>query len=237
MSEENQTYGFVAWDDLKFPSKDGKKNYENKDSDYFKLEAGVNTVRILTSPAPYSFHNWKPEGESVDPKKASKWGYTVRCSKMHGSCPLCKAGNKPKQKFLMAVLVKEVEAKPDHKDKGKIKLLDASPAIAKDLKTLNDNKKWGNPFRYDVDIVKNPDADPNNYYSVTPSGPPEPLSDSEMKLKADWDDKMLTRHLVIPTPAQAEEQMERIMKKVAVEGGAPVKAKPTDGDDDFPSVD
>jgi hypothetical protein len=136
----------------------------------------------------------------------------------------------------MAVLVKEVESKSDHKDKGKIKLLDASPAIAKDLKTLNDNKKWGNPFRYDVDIVKNPDADPNNYYSVTPSGPPEPLSESEMSLKANWDDKTLTRQLVIPTPAQVEEQMERIMKKVAVEGSAS-KSTTSAGDDDFPSVD
>jgi len=136
----------------------------------------------------------------------------------------------------MAVLVKDVEGKSDHKDVGKIKLLDASPAIAKDLKTLNDNKKWGNPFRYDVDIVKNPDADPNNYYTVTPSGPPEPLTEKEMALKADWDDKTLTRHLVIPTPAQVEEQMDRIMKKISVEG-APVKKSSADGDDDFPSVD
>lgn len=65
MSEENQVYGFVSWDDLKFSSKDGKKNYENKESDYFKLEPGTNTVRILTSSAPYSFHNWKPEGDNV----------------------------------------------------------------------------------------------------------------------------------------------------------------------------
>lgn len=216
MSEENTAViGFVDWDDLNFPTKQNKN--QKTDSDFYKLANGSNVGRVLTNVAPYEFHKWSPEGDNIDPKKVAQYGYTVRCSKQHGFCPLCKMGNKPKRKYMMAFLVKEVNNETNHKDCGKIKILDASPAIAKDLATLNKNKRFGNPFKYDVDIIKDENADRNSYYKVIGLSHSE-LTEEEMKLKTEWDSNILAKQLVIPTPAQVEEHMNRILKKVSADG-------------------
>lgn len=194
----NVKFGTVSWDDIEFNQKPAVKVEKEKlPFEFMKLGGDkksitTHTVRVVGMPIAYLTHFWEPSGEDLDLSKLKRKGYSFMCSKSGGSCILCnmtvknKDGkdmpNKPKQKYYIPVI--------DRAD-GKIKVIDCSPAIAKGIKTLNDNKKWGSPLKYDVDIIVNPMADPQSYYNVVPNAP-EPLTEAEVAMREAFPFDVLT---------------------------------------------
>lgn len=210
-----QQVGKVSWSDLEFEAKKNKK-FVKKDTsqDYLKLVNGHNVVRIVTDPYRYVFHNWKPGdaksgGDWVDPKKASQYGETIKCSKPHGDCPLCNLKDRPKEKFYIGVLVD-----------NQVKILDAASGIVQKIKLLKDNPKWGSPLGYDVDIVKNADAEPANIYNVVPDGGPYALTPEQLEIIEKFDLSKLETMVTPPTPDKVLNRMKWTAKKICADGKA-----------------
>lgn len=196
------TYGEVSWDDKSA----GYANSDSKGSDIFlRLENGPNTVRLVTKPQQYIVH------EGVKREGDKGYGTKVLCSKVHGSCPLCDAGYDVRPRWFLGVI--------DRKSNS-YRVLDISSSVFFDIKTLNSGK-WGDPSKYDIDIIKNDKADPQHYYSVQPIER-YPLSASDQKIiDEQMDMAFLTKKITPPTLEQTEKRLEKIL-----EGGklaAPVK--------------
>lgn len=208
-----QQVGKVSWSDLEFEAKKGKKfGKKEMNNDFYKLKDGHNVVRIVTDPYRYVFHNWKPGeaktgGDWVDPKKANKFGETIKCSKPHGECPLCTMKDRPKEKFYIGVLVD-----------NQIKIIDAAAGIIKKIKTLKDNPKWGSPLGYDVDIVKDSNADPTDMYGVVPDGGPYSLTPEQLKLIEEFDLSKIETLVTPPTPDKVLNRMKWRAKEICAEG-------------------
>jgi hypothetical protein len=184
-----QTFGEVNYND-DFGGE--KKNTNNKDL-WLRLADGDNEVRIVTAPFQYITHKFKKEG---DPG----FGQKVGCSMINGSCQLCEMpDNKAKQRWFYGVIDRKT---------GTYKVLDVSFAIFSKIRDLARNAKWGDPTKYDINILVKKGAAPNDYYNVQ-SLPKEPLSatDQQIKDNADLDD--LKRRC---TPLTVEQQQRRIDK-------------------------
>lgn len=225
---EVQSYGSVSWDDLDFNKQNTGNNFNKRDENLFlKLQKGDNIVRVVTDPKLYVFHNWTPEGENVDKEKVAKkakFGFSVRCSAPHGSCPLCDAGVKTKEKYMIGVLTGKGKDSEVH---TQFRILDAASSITKQLKTYKDNKKWGALVKYDVNIFKKENVDPQNMYTVMPDGAPTALSESELKLINDFDTSLLTKQTIPVTPESVQDSMDRILKSVAKDSGEAKTESPT----------
>jgi len=183
------TFGEISWDS----SFDGDKKANNKDI-WMRLEDGDNEIRLLTLPYQYTVHKYKKEGEKG-------FGNKVYCSKVHGSCPLCEAGDKPKARWLFGVIDRR---------KGAYKILDVSYAVLSDIRKLNKNsQRWGDPLKYDLNIVVDRDGGPTGYYSVQPL-PKEPLSAADQKIKDEMDLDDLKRRVTPPTPDQVQKRLDKL---------------------------
>lgn len=183
------TFGEVSWDS----SFDGDKKANNKDI-WMRLEDGDNEIRLLTLPYQYTVHKYKKEGEKG-------FGNKVYCSKVHGSCPLCDAGDKPKARWLFGVIDRR---------KGAYRILDVSYAVLSDIRKLNKNsQRWGDPLKYDLNIVVDRDGGPTGYYSVQPL-PKEPLSAADQKIKDEMDVDDLKRRVTPPTPEQVQKRLDKL---------------------------
>lgn len=183
-------FGEISWDqDI---AGDDKKN--NKDL-FLRLEEGSNELRLITNPYQYITHKYKKE-----PNNPKDFGVKVSCSMMHGSCPLCAANDKPKARWLLGVIERK---------KGTYKVLDISYAVYQQIRKLARNPKWGDPQKYDVDIVVDKNGGATGYYTVQPLSK-EPLSaqDQFIKDNADLDD--LVRRVTPLTPEQVNTRIERI---------------------------
>ena len=155
------TYGEVSWSDKGA----GYSNNDKGGNDIFlRLKDGPNTVRLVTRPQQYVVHN------SVKREGDKGYGNKIMCSKTHGSCPLCSLGFETSLRWFLGVLDRESNS---------YKVLDIGPSVFFDIKSLNDGK-WGDPMKYDLDIIKNSKADPQHYYSVQPIER-SPLSASDQK--------------------------------------------------------
>ena len=229
-----QQVGKVSWSDLEFENKKSKK-FVKKDTskDYLKLVNGHNVVRIVTDPYRYVYHNWKPGdakvgGDWVDPKKASQYGETIKCSKPHGECPLCTMKDRPKEKFYIGVLVD-----------NQVKILDAASTIVQKIKTLKENPKWGSPLGYDVDIVKDSTADPANIYNVFPDGGPYPLTPEQLSVIEAFDLKKIEEMVTPPTPDKVLNRMKWTAKRICADGKSVPAAlaldKPAEGATEAPA--
>lgn len=202
------TFGEVPWDS----SFDGDKKANNKDI-WMRLEDGDNEIRLLTLPYQYMVHKYKKEGEKG-------FGNKVYCSKIHGSCPLCDAGDKPKARWLFGVIDRR---------KGAYRILDVSYAVLSDIRKLNKNsQRWGDPLKYDLNIVVDRDGGPTGYYSVQPL-PKEPLSAADQKIKDEMDVDDLKRRVTPPTPEQVQKRLDKLNgvegTATAATNGTPVSNK------------
>lgn len=210
-------FGEVSWDDIEFNQKPAAQG-EAKQAlpfEFMKLVDGkkvlTHTVRIMGMPIAYLTHYWEPKGDDLDLSKLKRKGYSFMCTRSQGACILCnmkvkdqsgkEVAMKPKQKFYIPVL--------DRAD-GKIKVIDASAAIAKDIKNLNDNKKWGSPLKYDIDITVNPDADPQSFYKVAPNIP-EPLTEDELKLRESFPLEALKERAKPLSPSELADKINGIL--------------------------
>ena len=67
------------------------------------------------------------------------------------------------------------------------------------IKVLNENKKhYGDPSKYDIDVVVNPNGGPTDYYKVV-GLPKEPLSPEDQVIRDKVDLEDLKRRVHPPT--------------------------------------
>lgn len=189
------TFGEVSWNDDVFGGSEGKKNTNSKDL-FLRLEEGSNEMRLITQPFQYLVH--KAKKDASNPKD---FGQKVACSAIHGSCPLCDAGDKAKPRWLLGVISRKTQS---------YKILDISFAVFSQIRKLARNtQRWGDPTKYDVDVVVDKNSGATGYYSVQPISK-EPLSapDQVIKDNVDYDD--LKRRVTPPTPDVVQKRLDRI---------------------------
>lgn len=172
----NKKFGLVGWDEeTNIP---GNKQFDNSNKvkdEFLKLQPGSNEVRIVTRPYQYVVHKYKLEGW--------KSPFNIRCT-MTDDCPLCAQTfvdekGKTRKKFPQKEgwYVGVIDRKT-----GRYKVLGIGQMIYKKIKNLNNNKAWGAPDLYDVDIIVDPNGGATGYYDVTPLGK-QPLSDADVDIK------------------------------------------------------
>ena len=200
----NTIYGEVSWEDDSFSE---KKSAPNKDL-WMRLKDGSNEMRVVTTPHVYNVHKYKKEGDTG-------FGQKVNCSIVHGSCPLCDLGDKAKRRWLLGVI---------SRDTGTYKILDISWAVFSGLQKLARNTaRWGDPTKYDIDIVVDKNGGATGYYTVQPVGK-EPLSVKDQQIKDNANLDELKEKVTPPTPDKVRARMDRIDGKIPGKPGAPVVA-------------
>jgi len=186
------TFGEVSWNDDVYGGSD-KKQTNSKDL-FLRLEEGSNELRLITQPFQYLVHKHKKEG---DPG----FGQKVSCSAMHGTCPLCTAGDKAKPRWLLGVISRK---------SGTYKILDISFAVFSQVRKLARNtQRWGDPTKYDMDVVVDKQGGATGYYSVQPISK-EPLSAADQKIKDDIDFDDLKRRVTPPTADIVQKRIDKI---------------------------
>jgi len=199
------TFGEVSWEDEIVGS--DKKQSNNKDI-WLRLDEGSNELRLVTQPHQYLVHKYKK-----DENDKRDFGRKVSCSAIHGSCVLCDAGDKAKPRWLLGVISRKT---------GSYKILDISFAVFSQVRKLARNtQRWGDPTKYDLDIVVDKNGGAAGYYSVQPISK-EPLSAADQLIKDDADLEELKAKVTPPTP----DVVQKIIAKINgadTSGGAPVK--------------
>jgi hypothetical protein len=224
------TFGEISWED----DVPGDKKENSKDL-FLRLSEGSNEVRLITRPYQYLVHKYKKE-----PNNPKDYGTKVPCSAIHGNCPLCNQGNSAKPRWLLGVIERKA---------GSYKILDVGYAVFQQIRKLAKNQKWGDPTKYDVDILVDPHGGATGYYTVQPLSK-EPLSAQDQVVRDNADIEDLKRRVAPPTSDVVEKRLEKIngggggMSAVAAARPAPnnrpVANRPApvavadDTDDEFP---
>jgi len=205
MSETNK-YGLSSWDDVNFGGRSG--NQPKKDL-FLRLNEGNNIMRIITKPYQYFVHRWK------DSPSDPGFGSRIKCSKFHGSCPICDIVDnsnddrikamKARQRWYVGVIDRVTQT---------FKILDISFAVFNAIKECNNDEEWGNPELYDINIKVNPKGGATGYYSVIPRGK-APLSSADLEIKKIVENTYLDEIIERckpPTPEEVLKRMEAIRK-------------------------
>lgn len=114
------------------------------------------------------------------------------------------SGYEPKARWYIAAIVRNAN--------NMIQVCDIGSPIYDGIKTLVDNKKWGNPLEYDIVVNVNKNAAPANYYMVTPE-PKEPLTASEIQMKDEFDFTKLERACVPPTEESVTRRIDWLLSQ------------------------
>lgn len=211
MSENkvNTTFGEVDYNADVFGGGEGNKKNDKKKDEWMRLGEGSNEMRLVTQPHQYMVHKYQK-----DPTNPKDFGQKVSCSMIHGSCPLCDAGNKAKPRWFYGVIDRKT---------GTYKILDVSFAVFGSIRKLARNQaRWGDPQKYDIDIVVDKHApSPAQYYTVQPISK-EPLSAADQLIKDGADLDELKRKCTPLTPEQVQKRLDKI-NGVAT-NGAPAAA-------------
>ena len=186
------TFGEVSWNDDVFG--DSNKKFVNSKDLFLRLDEGSNELRLITQPYQYLVHKYKKEGEPG-------FGHKVQCSMVHGACPLCANGDKAKPRWLLGVISRKTDT---------YKILDISFAVYSQIRKLARNtQRWGDPTKYDMDIVVDKNGGATGYYSVQPISK-EPLSASDQKKKDDADLADLQRRVTPPSAADVQKRLDKL---------------------------
>jgi hypothetical protein len=228
----NITFGEVSYDDVGSKG----KNFQSSKDLYLKLTEGENDLRLLTLPLQYSVHTVKK-----DPEDKKDYGQKVLCSKPNGYCPMCESGEEPKYRWLYGTIDRKTQS---------YKILDVGWGVFDKIKKLAGNKRWGDPQKYDISILRDKDAGPANFYSVQPIEK-MPLSADDQKIKDQMDMEDLKRRCQPYTPEQVQKRLDRIFGvenavlpklKAKAEAAQPSRNSGTnpaslddDTDEDFPA--
>lgn len=196
----NTTFGEVSWDEES--SGGGEKKSNNKDT-FLRLDDGSNVVRLITRPHQYLVH------KGIKRENDKGYGQKVNCSMANGSCTLCEQGMKPNQRWLLGVIDRKTSS---------YKILDISWQVFSQIKKLAKNTEvWGDPLKYDLDIVVDKNGGPTGYYSVQPR-PHKPLSAADQQIRDNADLEDLKRRVVPPTPDVVAKRVEKILEGPATPG-------------------
>lgn len=214
----NYKSGEVSWTDTVF---DANKKDNSKNS-FLRLSPGSNIVRLLTMPHQYHQHKYLVDG-------GKKFGYRVNCSGANGSCPLCEKGDKSKRRWFLGVIDRKTSS---------YKILDIGFSIFKAIQTLAKDDDWGDPSRYDIDIVVDPNGGSTGYYTVV-AKPQKPLSAADLILREDNTPEELGRRTAPPTSEKVAERLQSIMDEIGLQGGggqmttnASTSSRASDDEDD-----
>jgi hypothetical protein len=189
------TFGEVSYNDDVYGGDSNKKSTNNKDL-WLRLGEGSNEIRLVTAPFQYLVHKIKK-----DPNDKKDFGQKVLCSQLNGSCPACLEGDKAKPRWFYGVI--------SRKD-NTYKILDISFAVFDKIRKLARNtQRWGDPTKYDIDIVVDKTGGPTGYYSVQPIAK-EPLSAADQQLKDNADTDDLKRRCTPLMPEQVQAKMDKI---------------------------
>lgn len=204
------TFGEVSWNDNLEGFDNGGKKTNSKDA-FLKLVEGSNEVRLVTQPFQYLVHKYKKD-------ENDKIGQKVYCSRANGSCPLCDMGDKAKPRWLLGVISRA---------SGSYKILDISFMVFNQIRKLARNtQRWGDPTKYDVDIVVDKNGGATGYYSVQPVSK-EPLSAEDQKIRDNVDLDDLKRRVTPPTAEKVQERLDKINAGTAGAPKAATASKPT----------
>lgn len=146
----------------------GDDSVSGGSASYMKLETGDNQFRAISKPIA-GWIVW--ETDEDDNKKP------VRSKLEDGEpdAPSEEEMDRPKKFLALAVI--------DRAD-DEVKILEITQqSIIKAIKALAENAKWGNPFTYDINVVKKGEGKKTRY-TVTPE-PKEPLSKALIKAAAE----------------------------------------------------
>lgn len=222
----NQTFGEVDWNS---DFGGGEKKQTNNKDLFLRLGEGSNELRLVTQPYQYLVHKYKKEGDTG-------FGQKVSCSMIHGSCSLCAAGDKAKARWFLGVIDRKTNS---------YKVLDVSYAVFNQIRKLARNtQRWGDPTKYDIDIVVDKNGGATGYYSVQPISK-EPLSASDQQIRDNVDLDELKRRATPLNPEQVQKRLDKIngvegsvIKPVATAAVTPVTVESEDEQDDsFPAYD
>jgi len=197
-------FGEISWDD----DVPGDRKENSKDL-FLRLTEGSNELRLVTRPYQYLVHKYKK-----DPGNPKDFGTKVSCSALHGSCPLCTQGDKAKPRWLLGVIERK---------SGAYKILDVGYAVFQQIRKLAKNPKWGDPTKYDLDVLVDPHGGATGYYTVQPLSK-EPLTAQDQVIRDNADLEELKRRVTPPTPGDVEKRLEKINSFVP--GGVTTQAKP-----------
>lgn len=193
-----------------------KKQVNNKDL-FLRLSDGSNEVRLLTQPFSYRVHMIKK-----DENNEKDFGQKVYCSATYndsgvvepGTCPACDEGAKVKQRWFLGVIDRKTAS---------YKLLDISSAVFTAIRKLAKNTvRWGDPTKYDIDIVVSKNAPPANYYSVQPI-PHNPLSAADQLIRDNVDFEDLKRRVAVPTFDAVVTRLAKVRGEDSSASSKPVK--------------
>jgi hypothetical protein len=205
MSNNTITFGEVDYNTDSFG---GDKKQTNSKDLFLRLQEGSNELRLVTSPFQYLVHKYKKEGDAG-------FGQKVGCSIMHGACPLCALGDKAKARWFYGVIDRKT---------GLYKILDVSFSVFGSIRKLARNtQRWGDPTKYDIDIVVDKNGGATGYYSVQPISK-EPLSATDQQIKDNADLEDLKRRCTPPTAEQVQKRMDKINGTVYTDA-SPVTGK------------
>jgi hypothetical protein len=197
MSNKN---GAISWTDS---SETGKEQKNSKDL-FLRLDKGSNVVRMLTVPHQYHQHKYIVDG-------GRKYGYRINCSRTETtSCPVCDKGDRAKRRWLVGVIDRKTNS---------YKVLDISYSVFKSIKTLAVQDDWGDPSKYDIDIVVDPDGGATGYYTVVPK-PPKPLSAGDLVIRQENDVADLERRSKAPETSWVVEKLAKIAEEISSNGSA-----------------
>jgi len=211
------TFGEVSFlDDI---YGDNKKTGNNKDL-FLRLKEGSNELRLITVPHQYIVHKYKADGDKG-------YGSKVMCSATHGSCPVCDIpGEEPGKPKFPAKLRWFFGA--INRDTGKTQILDVGFAVYQQLRKWAKNPKWGDPAKYDIDIVVDPKGGATGYYTVQVCSK-EPLSAEDQKKKDEFDLIDLKRRCSPPTVEFTLSKLEKLNAEFPGNSNAGKTASPGKG--------
>jgi hypothetical protein len=192
----NKTHGATSWDEDTSFGGDEERRPSNKEL-FLKLNEGSNTVRIITDAYQYPVHkNIKKDGEPG-------FGRKVPCSKANGSCPLCDLKYPISPRYYIGVIDRATNA---------YKVLDVSWSTHQEIKGFAQDKIWGPPMKYDLNIIKDSKSK-TKYYTVRPN-PHTPLSPSDQKIR----DEVDLTELEFKSSPLAPEIVQKIVNNIASGG-------------------
>lgn len=186
-------YGEMSWTDNSLNVGSDKKTV-NKDL-FLRLSEGDNELRLITQPHQYLVHKYKK-----DPTNPKDFGQKIRCSIIHGSCAVCELNDVAKPRWLFGVIDRKT---------GASKILDVGSAVLQQLKKWVSNTKFGDPTKYDINVVVDKRGGPAGYYTVQ-AYPKEPLSAEDQKVRDSFDMEELKRLTTPLTPEKVQERMSKI---------------------------
>mgnify|MGYP006357061869 CR=1 FL=1 len=188
-----EKFGMTSWDEVEFKS----NNFTRGKDQYMRLDGGSNRMRIVTRPAQYHVHAFKEEGDAG-------FGEKIRCSfPAHNECPLCAMGSKQKNRWFVGIIDRKTQT---------YKILDIGQSVFKEIQAYSRNEDWGDPMKYDIDLVVDKKGGASGYYKVI-AIPAKPLTEADLAIKKDIDHEYLQKKCTPPTPLQVQEDVDRYRAK------------------------